>query len=82
MFADEWLRDYTWELFERIGEEYGVMIEAMEIAVDHVHLMVEIPPRLSVAETVGAFKSISAREIFENRKNSFDSPGLHMEHSQ
>jgi len=41
------------------------VIEAMEIAVDHVHMMVEIPPRLSVSETVGVFKSVSAREIFE-----------------
>ena len=65
LFTNEWIRSFTWELFERIGEEYGVVIEAMEIASDHIHMMVEIPPRLSVSDTVKAFKSISAREIFE-----------------
>ena len=37
----------------------------MEIAVDYVHLMVTIPPKMSVSEVVGIFKSISAREMFE-----------------
>ena len=36
----------------------------MEIADDHVHILMEIPPKLSVAEVVRVFKSISAREIF------------------
>lgn len=65
LFVDEALKDYTGELFKRIGEEYEVAIEAMEIAEDHVHLMVEIPPKRSVAQVVKAFKSISAREIFK-----------------
>ena len=65
IFKDEGLRGYTWELFEKIGAEYGVRIAAMEIADDHVHLLMMIPPKLSVAEVVGAFKSISAREVFK-----------------
>jgi len=65
LFCDPGLKQYTWELFERIGQEYGVVVEAMEIAEDHVHLMVEIPPKWSVAEIVRVFKSISAREVFK-----------------
>jgi putative transposase len=65
LFSDVELHDYTWELFKKIGEEYDVVIEAMEIAEDHVHMMVEIPPKRSVAEVVRMFKSISGREIFE-----------------
>jgi len=65
IFEDEGLRGYAWKLFEEIGAEYEVEIEAMEIAVDHVHLLVVIPPKLSVAEVVRVFKSISAREIFK-----------------
>jgi len=30
-----------------------------------VHLLISIPPKLSVADAVKTFKSISAREIFE-----------------
>ena len=65
IFRDEGLRNYTWELFKRIGKEYEIIIEAMEIAEDHVHLLVEIPPKRAVAEVVRMFKNISAREIFE-----------------
>jgi len=49
----------------KIAREYDVEIEAMEIADDHVHLLVEIPPKRSVAEIARVLKSISAREIFE-----------------
>ena len=65
LFSDEGLRGYTWELFKRIAREYEIELEAMEIADDHVHMMVEIPPRYAVAEIVRIFKSISGREIFE-----------------
>lgn len=65
LFADLGLKNFTWELFERIGKEYEVRIEAMEIAEDHIHLLVEIPPRMSVGEMVRTFKSVSAREIFK-----------------
>jgi len=59
------MKEYAWELFKRIAIEYGIEIEAMEIADDHVHVLAEIPPKLSVAEAVRVFKSISTREIFE-----------------
>ena len=65
IFTKEGLKEYTWELFKRIAKEYDIEIEAMEIADDHVHLLVDIPPRRSVAEIVRVIKSISAREIFE-----------------
>ena len=65
LFIDEGLREYAWELFKRIGEEYEFVIEAMEIANDHVHMLVEIPPKRSVADAMRIIKSVSAREIFE-----------------
>lgn len=65
LFENEWLRQYAWELFEKIAKEYEISIEAMEIAPDHLHMLVEIPPRLAVAEAVKVMKSISAREIFK-----------------
>ena len=65
LFVDERLKEYTWEHFARIAKEYDCRIEAMEIAEDHVHMLIEIPPKLGVAEAVGILKSISAREIFK-----------------
>ncbi len=65
IFSNPALKNYTEELFEKIAEEYEVKIETMEIAADHIHMMVQIPPKRSVAETMRVFKSISAREIFK-----------------
>jgi putative transposase len=65
LFSNEWLREYCWELFKNIAVEYECEIEAMEIATDHIHLLISIPPKMSVADAVRVFKSISAREIFE-----------------
>ena len=65
LFSDESLRECCWELFKKISEEYDCAIAAMEIAPDHVHLLIDIPPRRSVGEVVCVFKSISARELFE-----------------
>ena len=62
---EEGLRGYTWELFKKIARAYDVAIVSMEIADDHVHLLVDIPPKRSVAEIVRVVKSLSAREMFE-----------------
>ena len=48
----------------RICKTYGVDIREMEVAKDHVHLMVSFPPRRSIGEVVRILKSISARELF------------------
>jgi putative transposase len=36
----------------------------MEIAKDHIHLLVSFPPKRSISEVVRIIKSISARELF------------------
>jgi putative transposase len=36
----------------------------MEVAIDHVHLLVSFPPKHSIGEVVRIIKSISARELF------------------
>jgi len=47
IFADKQIKEYTWTVLQRIGEEYEAEIEAMEIADDHIHLLVSIPPKMS-----------------------------------
>ena len=36
----------------------------IEVDVDHVHLLLEIPPQVSIGQAVGKLKSVSAREMF------------------
>ncbi len=65
LFSDTPLRKYCGELFRDIASRCGCDIETMEVAVDHVHLLVSVPPKLSVADAVRTIKSVSARMLFE-----------------
>jgi len=58
------LREYVYQLFHRIAEQYDYEFEELTIAEDHVHMLVSFPPRDSIAKVVARFKSISASEIF------------------
>ena len=57
--------DYLKEVFNQIAEEYGFVIDTMEVVNDHVHIFLEVPPRYSPAEVVQIMKSISGREVFK-----------------
>lgn len=61
--ADE-VRVRAEQLIREICEEYGIEIEEMEVAKDHIHLLVSFPPKRSISEVVRIIKSISARELF------------------
>jgi len=58
------IADYAKQVFQRIAEEYDMIIDTMEIVGDHVHIFLEAPPRLSPSRIVQILKSISARELF------------------
>ena len=58
------VRDTVKELFKEILAARDCEVIEMEIAGDHVHIFVSIPPRYSVGETVRVLKSVSAKEIF------------------
>ena len=60
----EEVADYAKQVFERIAEEYDLIIDTMEVVEDHVHMFLEAPPRLSAAQIVQILKSLSARELF------------------
>ena len=52
------------QMFKEIAESYDITIDEMEISPDHVHLFCSFPPRYSIAQVVGMFKSLSARAVF------------------
>jgi len=64
IFEDERIRERAEQLIKEICEGYGIEIEEMEVAIDHVHLLVSFPPKRSIGEVVRIIKSISARELF------------------
>ena len=58
-------RQYLKEVFEQIAKEYEFRIITVEIMEDHVHILLEAPPRYAPSEVVQVLKSISAREMFK-----------------
>jgi putative transposase len=64
LFAQKPVRERAAELFREICDEYGFHIDEMEVADDHVHILLSFPPRHSISDVVKTLKSISARELF------------------
>ena len=58
------IRERAEQLIREISEEYGFEIVEMEVAVEHVHILVSFPPKRSIGEVVRIIKSNSARELF------------------
>src|SRR5438067_2669730 len=52
------------QMFREIAEVYDITIDEMEVSPDHVHLFCSFPPRYSIAQVVGMFKSLSGRAVF------------------
>ena len=52
------------QMFTEIADSYDITIDEMEVSPDHVHLFCSFPPRYSIAQVVGMFKSLSARAVF------------------
>ena len=59
------LRERVEGLLREIAQDFGFAIDTVEVAVDHVHLFLDFPPRYSIATVVGILKSISASQVVE-----------------
>jgi len=53
------------EILEEIAKTYGIKIIAQEVMPDHVHVLIEAPPKYSPATVVRMFKSISSKKLRE-----------------
>ena len=49
----------------RIAEQYEMNVVSIEVDEDHVHIYIEIPPKIAVGRAVGILKSLSARFMFK-----------------
>lgn len=53
------------EIIKKLCEYKGVAVLEGSVCVDHIHLCVKIPPKLSVSEFMGYLKGKSALMIFD-----------------
>ena len=80
------LRKFVGPLFRELASQKECTIEEGHLMADHVHILISIPPKYSVAQVVGFIKGKSAIAIARNymgrRKNftgqSFWARGYHV----
>ena len=59
------IRKRVKELFLEISKHHGFAIQEMEVDKDHVHMFLSFPPKHSISDVVGIFKSVSSKVIRE-----------------
>lgn len=68
------LRKYLGEVLRRLAEQRESRIAEGHLMPDHVHMMISIPPKHSVAQVVGYIKGKSAihvARVYGERKRNF-----------
>ena len=68
------LRKELGPIFRELVRQKGCKIEEGHIMIDHVHMLISIPPKMSVSNVVGYIKGKSAIYIarnFRGRKKNF-----------
>ena len=68
------IRRHRGEVLRRLAEQRESRIEEGHLMVDHVHMMISIPPKYSVAQVIGYIKGKSAIHIareFAGRKRNY-----------
>ena len=58
------IKERAEQLIREICEEYGFEIIEMEVAQEHVHILISFPPTRSIGDVVRIIKSICARGLF------------------
>ena len=60
------LRKYLWSTFKGLAEQKECKILEGHLRVDHVHMLISIPPKYSVSQVIGFIKGKSAIHIARN----------------
>ena len=63
------LRANIRDILKRLCSYKGIEIIEGHMMIDHVHLLLEIPPKYSVSQIMGYLKGKSALEIFDKHAN-------------
>ena len=63
------LRVEIGQILRKLCEQKGIVIHEANACADHIHMLVSIPPKISVAYAVGYLKGKSSLMIFERHAN-------------
>ena len=70
------LRQHLGEVFRKLAEQKESRIEEGHLLVDHVHMMISIPPKYAVSQVVGFMKGKSAIHLARRAEAKLRGPEL------
>jgi len=74
--GDEALRLRCIDVLQSVASDHQWVIKALEVASDHVHLLVEYDPNHSISQVVKAFKGRSSRVLRQEFPKLLKMPSL------
>jgi len=68
------LKEVVEEKIRQVCGWYEIEIEEMNIQPDHVHMLISVPPKLSISEVMGIIKGKSAIHLFKTKRRLKEKP--------
>jgi len=65
IFAFRQIKAVCEQLFHRIAEQHGFTIEEIGFDIDHLHMVISLPPSMSVSKAIQLLKGISSYRLFK-----------------
>jgi len=59
------VKEFLIQIFNKIGEDYGILIHTVAIGADHVHLFVSLSHTMSIDKAINLLKGISSHEVLK-----------------
>ena len=63
------IKTYIGKILRKLCEQKGIEIIEAEACPDHIHMLISIPPKYSVAQVMGYLKGKSSLMIFDRHAN-------------
>ena len=60
------VEDRLKQILQKICDDYGYKIKALEVMPDHIHIFVDVPQMVAPCDVVRTLKSISTIEMFKS----------------
>jgi len=67
MFKGESNKKLCEEVLHEVAKRHNIEITELSVMSDHIHIVVVIPPTMSVSKALQLLKGASARELFKRR---------------
>ena len=65
IFSNPRIKAVCEQLFHQIAKQYGFTIQEIGFDIDHLHIILSLPPYISISKAIQLLKGISSRKLFK-----------------